>query len=311
MKKLAIIIPAYKAMYLESTLNSFVSQTESDFNIYIGDDNSPEDIYSIVKRFRHKLNIKYIKFEENIGSNSLTKQWERCIELSNEEWVWLFSDDDIASPYCVEVFYKSVSNVSKFYKFHTSIINGEGTNIRGDKESVNKVENYITSQDFIDRRLDARGFRSFAVEYIFHRSLYDKLNFVDFPMAWASDDASWLIYSLENSKKITILDEKVFWRLSDSNISSKNSDNIIVSKKIIASINFINWLRNYNLIGLIILDERKMLRWLSIQIASLEYHLSYHDYKKIIEDANINASTIVILKYFFLVKFYHIKNRYR
>ena len=110
MKKLAIIIPAYKAMYLESTLNSFVSQTESNFNIYIGDDDSPEDIYSIVEKFRHKLNIEYIKFGENIGSKSLTKQWERCVEMSNEEWIWLFSDDDIASPHCVEVFYKTVNN---------------------------------------------------------------------------------------------------------------------------------------------------------------------------------------------------------
>lgn len=311
MKKLAIIIPAYKAMYLESTLNSFVSQTESNFNIYIGDDNSPEDIYSIVEKFRHKLNIEYIKFEENIGSKSLTKQWERCVEMSNEEWIWLFSDDDIASPYCVEVFYKTVNNDSKFYKFHTSIIDGKGIDIRSDRKPVNKVGNYITSQDYIDKRLDARGFRSFAVEYIFHRSLYDRLKFVDFPMAWASDDGSWLIYSLQNSKIITILDEKVFWRLSSSNISSKNSDDIMVSKKIIASINFINWLRPYNSIDLIALDESKMLRWLSIQIASLEYSLSYHDYKEIIKDANISASNAVVLKYFFLVKLYHLKNRYQ
>ena len=40
-KEIAIIIPAFKAFYLEQTLQSFVNQTNKNFTIYIGDDNSP------------------------------------------------------------------------------------------------------------------------------------------------------------------------------------------------------------------------------------------------------------------------------
>ena len=92
---LAIIIPAYKPDYLAETLESLTKQTNKDFIVYIGDDASPYDLKSIVDEFSSKLNIVYKRFEDNLGSKSLTKQWERCIELSNEDWVWLFSDEDL------------------------------------------------------------------------------------------------------------------------------------------------------------------------------------------------------------------------
>ena len=86
---LAIIIPAYKPDYLEETLESLTKQTNKDFKIYIGDDASPFYLENIVELFIDKLNIVYKKFDNNVGGYSLTKQWERCIEMSNEKWIWL------------------------------------------------------------------------------------------------------------------------------------------------------------------------------------------------------------------------------
>lgn len=59
-----------------------------------------------------------------MGSKSLTKQWERSIDLSTEEWIWLFSDDDIVDADCVDNFYKTHMNnsTSKLFKFHTKKI---------------------------------------------------------------------------------------------------------------------------------------------------------------------------------------------
>ena len=41
MKKLAIIIPAYKQRFLRETLDSIAKQNNHDFTVYIGDDASP------------------------------------------------------------------------------------------------------------------------------------------------------------------------------------------------------------------------------------------------------------------------------
>ena len=93
--KLAIIIPAYKARFFREVLDSIVRQSNRDFTVYIGDDASPDDLESIVSDYKDKLDIFYFRFEQNWGGRDLVAHWERCIELSDEPLVWLFSDDDL------------------------------------------------------------------------------------------------------------------------------------------------------------------------------------------------------------------------
>ena len=94
-KKLAIIIPAYKARFLRETLDSILKQNSSEFIVYVGDDASPENIEGLVHDYDEKLDIVYHRFSTNLGGVDLPGQWDRCIALFNEPLVWLFSDDDI------------------------------------------------------------------------------------------------------------------------------------------------------------------------------------------------------------------------
>ena len=95
MKKLAIIIPAYKPRLLQETLDSIAKQNNHEFTVYIGDDASPYPLESIVDRYKNKFDIIYHRFEQNMGKKDLPGHWERCILLSAEELIWLFSDDDL------------------------------------------------------------------------------------------------------------------------------------------------------------------------------------------------------------------------
>ncbi len=54
-KKLAIVIPYFKISYFEELLLSLSQQTVQEFNLYIGDDNSPDSPYKIIKKFDIKL----------------------------------------------------------------------------------------------------------------------------------------------------------------------------------------------------------------------------------------------------------------
>ena len=58
MKKLAIIIPAYKARFLQETLDSIAKQNSHEFTVYIGDDASPYPLKTIVDHYKNKFDIK-------------------------------------------------------------------------------------------------------------------------------------------------------------------------------------------------------------------------------------------------------------
>ena len=137
-RDLAIVIPAYKESFLAAALDSIAAQTCQDFTLYIGDDCSPYDLKSIVDRYRDKIHLVYKRFDTNMGGKDLVAQWERCVDMNQgENWIWLFSDDDVMEPNCVEEFYKYIQRKPNAKLLHYNIkpIDGEGwnSNVRNEK----------------------------------------------------------------------------------------------------------------------------------------------------------------------------------
>lgn len=313
MNKLCIVIPAFKSDFLKSTLQSFANQTNKKFTIYVGDDASPYNIKEIVEEFTDKLTIVYHRFEDNLGGKSLTKQWERCVQMSTEEWIWLFSDDDLVSPDTVQKFYESVNNQSLLYKFNTKVINEYGkVNKYFERfDNLNNQSNYLESNQFINKRLECKGFRSYAVEYIFHRSLFNHIKFVDFPLAWSSDDATWLLYSLNNNRQITILNSDVFWRFSGVNISSDHKNIKTISAKIEASSQYLTWLRKIDKSYNLKIIDRLYYKWLLIQLISLNTKFSLEDLRKIFKKSNLNYNIIILSRFKIKLFIYRIYKKIR
>jgi glycosyltransferase involved in cell wall biosynthesis len=216
--KLAIVIPVYKIDYFEYTLASIASQTVGGFNVYIGNDCSTFQFEDLIRNYP-QLNISYKRFEDNLGKNNLVKQWERCIAMSNNEpWVWLFSDDDVMAPTCVENFYKKLETTKQWfnvYKFKTAVINDAGIIIEPAKE----LPEVISGFDLISKKI--RGdIKTYVTDYIFSRFVYDNLNgFENFPLAWGADDATWVKFAAEKGIQ-TIPGDGVCWRTSSQNISN-------------------------------------------------------------------------------------------
>lgn len=237
MNKLAIVIPAYKKKYFAQALNSLVSQTNKNFNVYVGDDHSPEDLKGVVDSFANKLSIFYTRFPNNIGAEQLVHQWNRCINLTQrEEWLWLFSDDDLLDPNCVEVFYQALEARQpdvEVYRFNTSIINGEG-----EVTTVMPVSPaYETSEEMAYYLLRARRGNSMP-DHIFTRSVYERNGgFVFTPFAQGADWAMSILFSQQ--KGICALPAQMYWRLSGSNISSMAPER--KTKMLQGHIEFISW----------------------------------------------------------------------
>lgn len=220
--KLAIVIPAYKSRFIDQALESFAMQTCKDFTLYIGDDASPENLVEIVKKYESRIPIVYHRFGSNLGGTDLVAQWERCIDLvRNEEWIWLFSDDDIVSSDCVQGFYTLIKNKTiyelnnRVLRFNLDIVDMNLNVLQGFTTPEEFSVEYFLESCFIKHKLKNK-----AVEFIFSKHNYQSVGkFVNFPLAWGSDIATILRLG-RSAGFLTIPKGKVSWRDSGFNISS-------------------------------------------------------------------------------------------
>lgn len=219
--ELTIIVPAYKGRTLLETLKSIESQTSREFRLLVVDDGSPDDIESIVSTIP---SAEYIRFSENLGGRDLVGHWNRCVELACTKYVWLFSDDDIMDPTCVESFLNElVRNPGyRVFRFNTRVDNLE-TGVIEDNPMHPPLEN---GMEFLIAKISGQR-NSYMPEYLFAKDAFDENNrsFVRFPFAWNSDDASWGLFA-GNSRIRTIAGPRVTWRLGGGNISSDTGNSV-------------------------------------------------------------------------------------
>jgi glycosyltransferase involved in cell wall biosynthesis len=242
LRQLAIIIPAYKSQFFHQTLSSLANQTNQNFNVYVGDDCSPEDLKNIADQYSDRLNINYTRFSKNIGAKHIVQQWNRCLELvKEEEWIWLFSDDDLMDPNCVKVFYQYLNDYPGYqaYRFNVNRINVEGEIIKG---SIN-YDPIETCEILISNILLLNGGHG-LVDHIYNRkALYEKGGFVYTDFAQAADWATSIKMSEPNGL-INMREASVYWRMSGFNISSQAS----FSKRsamLRGHIQFLNWVSHF------------------------------------------------------------------
>lgn len=96
MPKVSIILPSYNHQeFLRVRLDSIQNQTFDDWELIIIDDCSQDQSIEILKKFieLNKLKVKhFILNETNSGSGFFS--WQRGIELSEGEYIWIAETDD-------------------------------------------------------------------------------------------------------------------------------------------------------------------------------------------------------------------------
>jgi glycosyltransferase involved in cell wall biosynthesis len=86
------IVPCYKlAHFLPECLTSILNQTYTDFEILVMDDCSPDNTGDVVRSF-NDTRIRYIRNEPNLGH---LRNYNKGLELSNGQYIWLISADDL------------------------------------------------------------------------------------------------------------------------------------------------------------------------------------------------------------------------
>lgn len=270
---LAILIPAYKPDFLREAIESILGQSNQHFILYIFDDASPHELNEIVRDYLNTPNVIYHRFNENLGQNSLTKQWQRCIEFTKSEpWIWLFSDDDLMGEHCVEFFYSALKKYTDadIFRFKSQKIS-----VSGEILKENEFHNPLTAQTFLQKKLSYDE-ESYMVESPFRRSLFYEIGgFPELPLAWAADDLFY-VKMYNRGKAIAISDEVVKWRYSNENVSGKKSRES-AGKKMEASLIFVNEIRKESKGSCRLIPENLPDLWYIRQIRSLTNQLSLFD----------------------------------
>jgi glycosyltransferase involved in cell wall biosynthesis len=275
MSDLAIIIPAYKKTFFDQSLRSLANQTNKIFTVYVGDDCSPDDLKSVCDAYAGVLQIAYHRFENNVGAKHLVNQWNRCVALTkNEEWLWLFSDDDVADNNCVEIFYNTIKQDNAafdVYRFNTRIINDADEVLVATFESPFIDSSYNMAKEIL------YGNRGNAMpDHIFSRAVYKKYKgFVYTDYAQAADWASSILFS--HQKGIcTMPQAKVNWRLGSHNITGLTTQKKVGMIK--GHLQFLNWALNH---FMYLQQEQKALEFIEIKkaLAFNLQHILFSHYK--------------------------------
>lgn len=96
-----IIIPCYNSREtLPNTLNSLISQTQHKFLVTIVDDGSEEKYDDIIENYNKKLNIKYIKLDDNYGAGMARQVGIESCGIC--EYLMFLDSDDMLMPQAIE-----------------------------------------------------------------------------------------------------------------------------------------------------------------------------------------------------------------
>lgn len=225
---LAIVIPYYNYEFFKETLDSLANQTNKNFKVYIGDDASTNNPLELINNYKEKINLEYKRFSTNLGGTSLVKQWDRCIEMiNNEPWIQILGDDDVLDYNSVATFYENLNSINlqniNVVRYASRYIDEKGNPLKGYSDFFHpKIE---LANDAFYRNFKGIS-RSSLSEHIFNRVVYEKQNFFEYPLAWYSDDRAWLDFS--NFKNIYTINEAIVSvRVSNVSITGKNSNHSI------------------------------------------------------------------------------------
>nr|WP_237141292.1 glycosyltransferase [Pseudomonas alcaliphila] len=97
----SVVMPAYKATYLEAALESILAQSYRPLELVVCDDCRGDDVRLVVEAFSARADFP-VRYQHNPQRLNETYNLARCIELAEGEYIKPLYDDDLLQPSCVE-----------------------------------------------------------------------------------------------------------------------------------------------------------------------------------------------------------------
>jgi glycosyltransferase involved in cell wall biosynthesis len=222
--KVSIIIPNFNhAHFLKQRIDSVLQQTFQEYELLILDDASTDESVDIIKAFADKARIRFVVNQENSGSTC--KQWQKGIDFTQGEYIWLAESDDWADSAFLEKMVPILDaheNVGIAYC--QSWISDKEGKVLGDAIGWTQEfgenlwqQNYIhAGREEIEKCLINKNTIPSASAVLFRRSVLEKTGPIDTNFKLAGDWMHW-IKMLGQSDIAYVADTLNYWRMNSSN----------------------------------------------------------------------------------------------
>jgi glycosyltransferase involved in cell wall biosynthesis len=228
----SILIPTYnRCKFIAECIDSALAQTYENIEIILVDNASSDETWEICKSYAQKSSqIKIYRNEENIGP---VRNWIRCLNNANGEFVkFLFSDDKIY-PTCIEKLLRRIKNPNIGFAYCSALIGK-------DEEMAkyfyhNKVDGDLSPDTFINKTIQGQAPISpgavlmrtaDALENLHLSFPTDQENF--YQQHGAGPDLLLLYLTAIKYEKIAYVSESlVFFRAHSDSITVGNKDNLV------------------------------------------------------------------------------------
>lgn len=236
--KVSFCIPAYKGQFFRKTLESLVNQTLEDIEIIVVDDRSPDGLKQIVDEVNDPR-IRYFLNEENLGRINPLHNYNKAFSYARGEFSVVAGDDDIYHPEFAEKMVALAQRYPDVDVFHCRIgIIDADDNLTAVGDLWPEWESCV---DYIFSR-GIRRCQQRMPEFLVRTEALRRIGgMIEMPLAWYSDDATWL--QLSREKGVVAHSEMLFrWRYSGCNISSRFD---ITEKKVLAAEAYKEWVKGF------------------------------------------------------------------
>ena len=192
--RVTIVIPTYnRARWLGGAIESALGQTLPDFRVLVSDNASTDETAAVVAGFDDPR-LSYVRLDRNV---ELNEHFNRCIERTESEYLFLLPDDDRMLPELLEVAVPVLDAHPRVGLVHGRVRNVDDDDrvIADDHDMTGLRELTIESgHDFIRRSL-RESYRVHASTAVIRAAALDglRLDQADYP---ATDFALWLRLAL-------------------------------------------------------------------------------------------------------------------
>lgn len=181
--KFSIIVPAFKKQFLKECIDSILAQSYENFEVIIINDNSPQDLDSVIKVYDDER-IKYYKNSKGFGAYDVVKNWNKALDFSTGEYIICMGDDDMLHSECLTEYINLINKYPNLNIYHawTLIIDEHSDvigiqDVRPERESVYSMIWHLW-----------KGRRQFIGDWLIKtETLRSMGGYYYLPYAWASD----------------------------------------------------------------------------------------------------------------------------
>jgi glycosyltransferase involved in cell wall biosynthesis len=244
--RVSVVIPNYNhAKFLRRRLNSVLKQTFDDFEVIILDDCSTDESREILSEYANHPRVR-IEFNDK-NSGCTFKQWNKGVQLSHGEYVWIAESDDFADERLLARLVPALDSEPRAaFAFCRSF------HIDENDRSYGFVDQYLTdlhpnrwTRDFCSEGLEeCRKYFVFrntvpnASAVLFRREVYEKVGRVDEKFQLCGDWKLWASMALTG--KIIHLGEPLnYFRFHGESVRGRDTGGVALAQE---TLRVVRWL---------------------------------------------------------------------